>query len=49
MGESRGGSKVIWLQVGNCTTAQVEAILRNRLATIADFVADPDAGMLILR
>ena len=41
--------KVIWLQVGNCTTAQVEAILRNRLATIADFVSDPDAGMLILR
>lgn len=41
--------KVIWLQIGNCTTAQVETVLRARLAAIAAFSADPEAGVLVLR
>lgn len=41
--------KVIWLQVGNCTTAQVEMVLRARLATLTAFVADPEAGVLVLQ
>lgn len=41
--------KVIWLQVGNCTTAQVEAILHSHRAAIAAFSADPEAGVLVLR
>lgn len=41
--------KVIWLQIGNCTTAQVETVLRARLAAITAFGADPETGVLILR
>lgn len=41
--------KVIWLQIGNCTTTQVETILRSCLAAIVAFSSDPEAGMLVLR
>lgn len=41
--------KVVWLQVGNCTTTQIEAVLRSRLTVIAAFSADPEAGVLVLR
>jgi predicted nuclease of predicted toxin-antitoxin system len=41
--------KVIWLQMGNCTTAQIEATLRNHLQEIEDFGTDPAAGTLVLR
>jgi len=40
--------KVIWLQLGNCTTAQVEAVLRSRSADIEAFNADPSVGTLVL-
>ena len=40
--------KVIWLQLGNCTTAQVEAVFRARHADIEAFDKDPSLGVLVL-
>ena len=40
--------KVIWVRLGNCTTAAVAALLRSRLADIQAFVADPVASFLAL-
>jgi predicted nuclease of predicted toxin-antitoxin system len=41
--------KVIWLALGNCTTAQVEVVLRSRFADIEAFESDLTAGTLALR
>ena len=40
--------KVIWLQLGNCTTAQVEAVFRARCTDIEAFNSDPAVGTLVL-
>jgi predicted nuclease of predicted toxin-antitoxin system len=40
--------KVLWLLLGNCTTAQVEAVLRNRGSEIIAFEQDPKLGTLAL-
>jgi predicted nuclease of predicted toxin-antitoxin system len=40
--------KVIWLQLGNCTTAQVEAVFRTRFPDIEAFDKDPSAGTIVL-
>ena len=40
--------KVIWLQLGNCTTAQVEAVFRARFADIEAFEKDASVGTLVL-
>lgn len=40
--------KIIWLQLGNCTTKQVEAALRIRFADIDAFEKDPSVGTLVL-
>jgi predicted nuclease of predicted toxin-antitoxin system len=40
--------KVIWLLLGNCRTAQVEAVLRAGAAEIAVFENDPSVGTLAL-
>lgn len=40
--------KVIWLQLGNCTTAQVEAVFRARHADIEAFDNDPSLGTFVL-
>src|SRR5205085_8367991 len=40
--------KVIWLRLGNCSTAAVAALLRSRLADIQAFDADPVASFLAL-
>jgi predicted nuclease of predicted toxin-antitoxin system len=40
--------KVLWLQMGNCTTAQVEAALRVRFADIEAFEKDASIGTLVL-
>jgi predicted nuclease of predicted toxin-antitoxin system len=45
----RGGPpKVIWLRVGNRTTAELEAILRDEAAAVAAFDADPTAALLVV-
>ena len=40
--------KVIWLQLGNCSTAQVEAAFRARFADIDVFDKDPAIGTVVL-
>ena len=41
--------KVIWLLLGNCTTAQVEAVFRARVADIEAFEKDSSVGTFGLR
>ncbi len=40
--------KVVWVRLGNCSTAAVAALLRLRLADVRAFVADPAASFLAL-
>lgn len=40
--------KVVWLRLGNTTTAAVEELLRTRSQEIAGFVTDEDASFLAL-
>lgn len=40
--------QVVWLRVGNATTAVVAALLRDRLADVTAFLADPLLGVLEL-
>ena len=40
--------KVLWLRVGNAGSAEVERLLRDRIADIQVFEADPFASLLIL-
>jgi len=40
--------KLIWLQSGNCTTAQIESLIRSHADAIAEFEADSEAGVLAL-
>jgi predicted nuclease of predicted toxin-antitoxin system len=40
--------KVIWVRLGNCTTAAVANLLRARLADIQAFEADATASILVL-
>lgn len=40
--------KVIWLQLGNCSTSQVENAFRARFADAEAFENDPNAGTLIV-
>ncbi len=43
-----GGPKIIWLQLGNCTTAQVEAVFRSRFADIEAFEKATTVTTLVL-
>ena len=40
--------KVIWVRLGNCRTADVEALLRARHADVEAFAADERAALLLL-
>jgi predicted nuclease of predicted toxin-antitoxin system len=40
--------KVMWVRLGNCSTAAVAALLRSRSADIEAFEADPTASFLAL-
>lgn len=40
--------KVIWLQLGNCTTSQVETHFRARFVDIERFENDASVGTLVL-
>jgi predicted nuclease of predicted toxin-antitoxin system len=40
--------KVIWILRGNCSTSQIESILRQHRDAIGDLDADPTAGILTL-
>ena len=38
--------KVIWLKVGNCRTAEIEAIIRHNLSVIRRFLRDKERSIL---
>ncbi len=40
--------KVIWLRLGNCTTTQIEELIRSHHPIVEQFEADPQAGLLEL-
>jgi predicted nuclease of predicted toxin-antitoxin system len=40
--------KVIWIRLGNCTTAQIVALLQNRQNDLLAFDADSQASFLAL-
>jgi predicted nuclease of predicted toxin-antitoxin system len=40
--------KVIAITLGNCTTGQIESLLRMRIAAIRAFAADPQEAILFL-
>ena len=40
--------KVIWVRLGNCSTAAVEQLLREHLATVEQFEADATTTFLAL-
>ena len=40
--------KVVWLRLGNCSTAAVATLLRSRQADLLAFEADPSASFLAL-
>jgi predicted nuclease of predicted toxin-antitoxin system len=40
--------KVIWLQLGNCTTAAIDSVMRVRLAEVLAFEADASVGTMVL-
>ena len=46
---SNAPPKVVWIRLGNCSTADVERLIRSRVATIAEFVDDAGAAVLILQ
>jgi predicted nuclease of predicted toxin-antitoxin system len=41
--------KVLWVQLGNCTTDEVEAAIRRERVSIDEFGADPETGTFVLR
>ena len=40
--------QVVWLRIGNATTAVVATLLRSRIADVTAFLADPSLGVLEL-
>lgn len=40
--------KVIWIRLGNCTTAEVEQVIREHFESIKAFTEDAEAAFLIL-
>ena len=41
--------KVVWIGFGNCSTSEVEQLLRNRHGEILQFLEHPEATFLALR
>ena len=40
--------KVLWLQLGNCTTSRVESSIRLQLSMLSAFETDPSVGTFLL-
>jgi predicted nuclease of predicted toxin-antitoxin system len=40
--------KVVWVRLGNCSTSDVERLLRQNISTIIIFFDDPNASFLVL-
>lgn len=41
--------KVIWIQLGNASTTQMEAFLRSKLQIIANFLKNEEGAILVLK
>jgi predicted nuclease of predicted toxin-antitoxin system len=41
--------KVIWIRRGNCSTSEIENLLRSATSDIQDFFQNPALGVLTLR
>ena len=41
-------SKVVWVKLGNCTTDDVERVLRERLSDLLEFDYDEDAAFTVV-
>ena len=41
--------KVIWIGLGNCSTAEIAGLLRRRRKEIEEFLSDGEAAFLVLR
>jgi predicted nuclease of predicted toxin-antitoxin system len=40
--------KVVWIRRGNCSTSEIESLLRQHEADLRAFERDPDASFLVL-
>ena len=40
--------KVIWIRLGNCSTSDIEALLRGSVEQIRRFIADQESAFLIV-
>ena len=40
--------KLIWIQLGNCTTSEIERLLRSNFDAISQMHSDPDTGIISL-
>jgi predicted nuclease of predicted toxin-antitoxin system len=40
--------KIVWLRIGNCTTAQIAQVLRDAQAALTHFAVDSAAAVLVL-
>jgi predicted nuclease of predicted toxin-antitoxin system len=40
--------KVVWIQLGNCSTGEIESLLRTRRDDLVAFESDPDGALLLL-
>jgi len=40
--------KVVWIRLGNCTTGEVEQVMRKNFDSIKSFAEDEEAAFLIL-
>ncbi len=40
--------KVVWIRLGNCTTADVEQVIRKNFASIKAFAEDEEVAFLVL-
>jgi predicted nuclease of predicted toxin-antitoxin system len=40
--------RVVWLRIGNCTTDEIEQILRRRSKDVVAFEADDEASVLVI-
>jgi len=40
--------KVVWVQIGNCSTSEIEDVLRRHVSDIAKLELDPATAFLIL-
>src|SRR3989337_2498526 len=41
--------KIIWIKAGNCTTAQIERLIRTHCEAIKQMQDDPNVGILLLK